>query len=221
MLLTGCRIDFSKNIRVLVGSDKQEYLVHKNLITRRSPFFASACGERWNDLGKFNAIELPKDDVQAFSIFLECVYRDQVVTEEIEGEQEKFEVLVRTYCLADKLGDLTSANLVIDEILRYSDKELVVPEGDSLSYAFNNSPEDSPLCRLIVDYYMHEAGKQSVDRSSGITQDFLLAFFKRFQEVKSDNISKTVGEAFRQTLSAQGRCYYHQHNTEHPGCDLE
>lgn len=92
--------------------------MHKDIISRRSPFFKAACAERWAPGGPRKDIELPEDKSSVFASYLQCVYQDVVIP---GNANHDFCELVELYAMADKLGDLKSANLVVDKIMDSSD----------------------------------------------------------------------------------------------------
>lgn len=108
-----------------MGPKEQCFMVHKNIICRRSRFFEAACAKKWTKPDK--KIRLPEDEPDAFAVYLECVYNQpQIVENEDQQDDEvtsaEWAVLFRTYILADKYGDLPSANNMIDRIMKRSDE---------------------------------------------------------------------------------------------------
>ena len=71
MLTFACRLSFTDTIEVLVGKEQRAFLLHKDIISERAPFFEAACSERWLDGSK--PVLMPDDDALTINIWLSCV----------------------------------------------------------------------------------------------------------------------------------------------------
>lgn len=133
------RTSFSEYIRVLVGADtdisEKEFTVHKDVIIRRSSFFKVAIAERWGTWNSPKAIELPEDRPDTFGTYLLWIYTHNLDTGDTRNAMLAGVELVYLYVLADKLGDLESADLKIDQIIRRSCKLSVVPTKATINTA--------------------------------------------------------------------------------------
>lgn len=114
---------------MLVGPQQKRFTIHKHIISARSTFFESAFSGRWTEASNSKTIELPEHDVNIFDIYLRCVYNNNVkIRAEIDilGDNDNKHAalekqLIRAWILADKLGDVAAANLLIDEMISHSD----------------------------------------------------------------------------------------------------
>ncbi|KAK3642403.1 hypothetical protein LTR56_010756 [Elasticomyces elasticus] len=210
------RDDFTEHLRVLVGEEKQEFMVHKDLVITRSPFFKAAVAERWNtDPAK--GIELPDDKPTVFASYLQCLYLGTVHTE--EDEEEVYNI----YILADKLGDLTSANVVMDFIVKWHTTDNVVPSMESVGYAFQHTAATSKLRQVLVAYWVHEAGNEyfqkGINRAvkHGFT-DVCGALLKEYGRLKAEGWANGVSTTFAMLVAERPTCYYHQHDETLPPC---
>lgn len=76
------------------------------------------------------AIFLPGEDTQVFSVWLQIILQGQVVVDDEENTLDKAQVwslMVQTYVLATRLGDVQSTNIITDEIVRYVIKSRMSP----------------------------------------------------------------------------------------------
>ena len=115
------RNDSLKSICVAVDNPEVVFQVARNLVCLRSTFFAAACSERWSQ-GRVSPICLPDYSPDVFSAYLEVLHTDRLnygVNDEPESSLERTDwvELMRLYMLADKLGDIFSADSVMNEIL--------------------------------------------------------------------------------------------------------
>ncbi|KAK3691467.1 hypothetical protein LTR37_018664 [Vermiconidia calcicola] len=160
------RFQFEESIEVLVGNNEVKFTVPQDLICERSSFFKSACSETWN--ASKQPIELTDADPQTFSEYLKCVYQSAFSE---HGESKPMRCRFRLYILADKLGDLVSANLVMDEIINCSDRISQIPDDLCIDLAMKSTPSNSPLRRLTRDYYVFEADAEKLE---GCSEEFVL-----------------------------------------------
>lgn len=109
------RLDFTDILRIDVGPERRGFHVPRKLAISRSPLVA-------NNFQQDQAILLPNEDPQVFSIWLQIVLQGQVVIDDEENVVDKaqmWSLLVQTYLLAAKLGDVQCMNITVDDIVRY------------------------------------------------------------------------------------------------------
>ncbi|KAK3711480.1 hypothetical protein LTR37_009659 [Vermiconidia calcicola] len=205
------RFQFEESIEVLVGSDEVKFTVPEDLICDRSRFFKSACSEAWN--ANKQPIKLTDADPQTFSDYLQCVYQS---TYSEHDKDTALPSLFQLYILADQLGDLVSANQIMDEMITCSDRISQIPGDECIDMAMESIPSNSPLRRLTRDYYVFEADAEKLE---GCSEEFVLFVAQSFFHLKK-NVDKdrTVGEVFSRCVSDAGRCDYHQHDAGCPPC---
>jgi hypothetical protein len=206
-------------VEVIVGGEKVQFTVYKPTICKRSKFFASACSVAWAKGCK--PIELLDIEPRIFDAYLGCAYEYDV--SEL-FKIKSFHTAIRVYTLADRLGDLTSANAVIDYLIAYANRECVVPNCSMVQLAFDLTPPNCPLQRLLVDYYVHELdGDTIIQDTMGehelLPPEFLLEVFKEYLRLKrKTKCSDKVWDVFVTDVAAQPTCHYHQHDDLWPPC---
>ena len=187
------------------------------MLADRSTFFEAAFSGRWTDSTESKPIELIDDQPETFNVYLRCAYQGLCKVEWFKAE--RFLPLFELYILADKLGDLQACNSVVKEIMRYSDEIRDIPGIDAVKLCFGQTPESSPLRRLIVDYYLYEAGDQAIQEDSEkFPNAFLIAVLLEYRRLKQDNGNNTVCTIFSKTVSDAAAYHYHQHNDAFPKC---
>jgi hypothetical protein len=135
-----------------------------------------------------------------------------------------FLLLAKTYLLADKLRDLTTANLVIDEYIRFSQTMRRNPDTQVVKHVYESTVHGSPLRRLMRDYTVHETSSHAyLDfHTTKWPEEFcrdILVEFLRAQDgnpIEAFKCKQALG--LPQKLCAD-RCHYHLH--EGPGCVTE
>jgi len=170
--------------------------------------------------GSARVINLPEDTPEVFTIYLRCLYRNTIACEGRSGSAACFGLAIEVYILADKLGDLTSANLAIDHIVHLSDERHGIPSYRWAEYIFDYTPERSPLQRLMVDFLVQEGSKSNFEGEyfDTITLTFAKAVIKEYYRLVREGWDKKVKVSFDRHASERPRCWYHQHNDDHPKC---
>lgn len=230
------RFCFTEEVEVLVGPEKKRFTPHKEIVCARSTFFKAACSERWNDSTGMKPIELPEDDPDTFDTYLYCVYKDEVDVGDLlvarpgEGDGGKRMIarlggrLVTTYLLADKLGDVVTANLVIDKIMKLRDEEFLLPGGRATAIVSQATHSTSPLRRLFIDLYVLVASRAAtqyiLDRED-VTRKFICEILDETNRRILTDTSKTVDEVLDESIFTTNRCRYHQHDEKHKSCGSE
>lgn len=209
-------VSFKNTMTVIVGSSKESFMVYTDVICARSSFFKSAC-ERWKKNGE--AIKLLDVEPRLFDSYLQCVYRNEPPEVGYSGSLEHF---VDVYILADRLGDLQSANIAIDKLIGISDEAGTVPSAILVSRAWEGTPPNSPLRRLLIDYIVHELSLHAFESyADQVAPEILCAIAKEFGRLKGNgqNDNCKVGEVFRKVVSKMPQCHYHQHDESCRRCD--
>ena len=196
--------------------DKKGFVVHKDVICTRSSFLKAAC-ECW--IKRLEPVELLDDDAQTFNHWLHYVYFNKPPMTNDLHEEDVFRAVVKAYILSDKLGDLRSANIIIDELMRLSDELGKVPCGDLLIHAWTKTPENSLLRLLFIDYIVHESKHDIFAKNvSMIPPDMLIAVINEFGRVEYNIQDGIVRRVYSVYVDKRAKCYYHQHDKSHPQC---
>ena len=234
--ITNCfiRLKFSNIVEIIVGPTEECFYVHPHILTQQSTFFKAACSERWRS-SIADPIELPEDDPHIFDIYLNCLYSGNVDLGDLEhalaGERELTDEartdlrLIKSHVLADKLGDVLTANKIIDRLIECSDASGNIPIGTSI--VSSNTAPGSPLRRLFIDYYVHEADMECLEilvNSGDVATDFvgeiLLQKHRLTCRTKIRNSTK-ISEVYVYNFTSSHKCRYHQHDSAHPYCGDE
>lgn len=77
---------------IVVGSDEQKFIVHKDLICHHSPFFKSAFNGRFLE-GETQMMKLEDVDTPMFGAIVNWLYTEKI--EEMEEDDDGFVVAVK------------------------------------------------------------------------------------------------------------------------------
>lgn len=231
-LLMFFRYDLHSTLDVVVGSET--FSLHTSIFAERSEFFRAARKPEWLTGDPKKPVDLKDEDAEIFGTYINCVYFEQdvltVYADECDSCPESdryvkanvgFQALVRLYILSDKLQDLATANIAIDEIIRFSDITQALPAND-FSHVYGNTPPNSPLRVLLRDYFVYERDLSSAaNRLDDLPPEALKDIMLEVLRTQQEHGALTVEEAFSKQISANmdtDRCYYHQHDDSHPRC---
>ena len=208
-----------------MGEEAKKFFVHPGFICASSPYFEAEI-KRWKQ--ERYPIRLTYDDPSIFELYLRCLYSRESIDRSprpaIPGES--LGDILKLYILADKLGDLTTANFVIDQVddLMLATKAFRRFKEDnagdledirSLVQAWHATPANSPLRRLLVDYFARpeNCGElcNMLDQEEA-AGDFAVSIARRLA-MKAANIPEIAHDSY---LSPA--CEYHQHDARHPQC---
>ncbi|KAK5948919.1 hypothetical protein OHC33_010005 [Knufia fluminis] len=101
-------------IEVVVGKKKTSYMLHKDLLIARSPYFATSLKHCWN--GKRNKVDLLNEDCTAFEAFVDWLYKEGPTAHIFEGEILNISYLAACYKLADKFMIESLKNQLVNDL---------------------------------------------------------------------------------------------------------
>lgn len=216
----------------MVGS--KTFSLYTAIFTERSEFFRAARKPEWLAADPKKPVDLKDEDSEFFNTYINCVYfgREVLKIHAVEwtmcprsDRAHKidigFRTLIQIYLLADKLQDLTTANMAIDEIINFSDTVWIVPY-DEFSHIYSHTPPNSPLRAIVRDHCVYEystssLAKQVAEFPRDLVNDIMFEVLRN----KAMDKDETVKNAFGKQLKAfthGDRCHYHRHDDKHPRC---
>jgi hypothetical protein len=153
-LLTYSRYDLTSTFDVKVKA--KIFTLHTTVFTERSEFLRAARKPEWLDNNPNNPVDLEDEDAEVFSTYVNCVYfgpeapehyADSIMplseltsTENEVRMVEGLQTLIEVYILSDKMQDLVTTNMVIDEVIRFSDIVEIAPCDKLVSLAYAGTP---------------------------------------------------------------------------------
>ena len=217
------------------GARQRRFTVHHEIITNRSKFFRAARPER-STSDESKPVDLQHCDPDIFAYYLHCVYRDavpyfdifndgdegndtytmEVIREDPDAADQYYEYLMKLYTIADRLQDPITANMVIDEVRRISQKACL-PQTDALGHAFDHTLPGDKMRKVLADMFIF-----SGDELLGVSYPakFLRLVVKRFKLMRATNseVGNAATKVGEETLWAlgdddrghQARREYHQ-----------
>lgn len=215
-------------VTVVVGREKQKFLVHQGLLRQHSTWFSNRMNGNW---GNDKHIDLHEDNVETFALFVDFMYRHQLVppvgfsveqTKAADSSPSKRRRIERE----DNLDENTIAELYVFADLRQCPqlrcaavdafRKIVIEDSDFtdydvIDYVFANTPERCGLRQLIIDEF-----------TKGVTDEIMPECdFPDSHEFMTDlarELYRTRGasgaEYYQEAPGRVDPCVYHDHEDE-------
>lgn len=127
---------------------------------------------------------------------------------------------MRLYLLADQLRDVVTANLVIDEMIRIALETHSYPSLTRAADVYSNTATSSPLRRLVRDFMVCATSVPPTDPEVLAQEGMVELLYDVYCEfVRLGSVGQASPPDFRRVLIAKPKCYYQQHDDEHPKCE--
>lgn len=189
---------FKDVVTVVVGEEKERFIVHKDIICKCSKFFTAALsGHGWQE-GKTNKIRLPEFDGTAFRTYVLWTYfspkdlfqlvRDEQARSLLNAPDDElsfgaYDQLFHVWILADFLGDSICKNKVIDDLTTSHalDSSFIQYMYPILDDVYSRTKPGCALRRWIADSMVPHIDEDDFDADFGdYHQDLLRDICKAF-----------------------------------------
>lgn len=176
-------------------------------------------------------IELPDDTPPTFNGYLNFVYTDGLFDDDSATHDDgKHDVkaeqchLVDIHILADKLGDIRTANRASDKLRTHCASSTSSLKLEAAIQILQTTNPSSPLRSLTTDWYVHDADLEHIDEllaSEEVPDTFVReiyrekAMFVRLTVNRDRRFSEVFDLDF---IFRQEQCRYHMHDETHPTC---
>ena len=215
------RSDYKETIIVLVGGDKEQFTVHKDLICSNSPFFKAACSGAWTE-GRDKTVQLPDHKPLAFKVYLEWSYSStkdlatlcrtllgpSLSKDEKTGPSDKLKSqacrsLCQLWVLSDYLGDGACKNEVINNLIVEIEENKIFITPTTIHEIVAGTQVESGLYRWLVDTFIAYITGETLQRYHGkLPQEFIFQVLKRFAT------NRGAPEKSERPKPAEARQYY-------------
>ena len=193
----------------------------------------TACAERWSSSRQPEAIDLTDDDAVAFKIYKSVLtdgrmypytFLSAFVYGEAIGDNEESRqaYLATTYILSDKLGDVLTANIIIDHMIEQSclPGPGVGMLPNTVSLIAQSTVSTPCLRKLAIEYYVHAASMMQMAAllaTEDLPGDIVGEMFAEKTRLEIENRDQRVDKVYNVNF-AKERCSYHLHDSRYPYC---
>jgi hypothetical protein len=134
---------------IFVGNQTEPFVVHHNLITASSGFFAKALNGEFKE--KEGIVRLKDQNAEHFSRYIQWLYDGKVLFD--RAKENRHKVLMQTI-LGSFIQDRWYCNALIDALIDDVVKKYSFPSALSRE-AFAKLPASSPFLKLLVDFWVY------------------------------------------------------------------
>ncbi|KAI5248628.1 hypothetical protein E4T43_01417 [Aureobasidium subglaciale] len=197
-------------VTIEVGSNKQVFSIHKDLLSFYSDYFRGAFENGFKEAieGKMSLLDV---DPEIFDIFNAFVYtRGLRNAQGLEGSKLSFSILVDLWLLGDRFIIPALQNTVIDCFKEKSDKEGIIPWNAELHTIYDNTVHGAPLRRIMIDLMVYEDDVSKKQREALLEAWPLEALVDL-----ACNLAIALPErvdTYQLPRRMRDECYYHNHN---------
>jgi hypothetical protein len=152
-------------VTLLVGPDEQKFIIHESCIARNSDFFKAALKKEWAE-GQTRTVKLPDEHcLDTVVHYLNFAYHGKLPTQDIITNfpgglcPDPYPSLAKIYVLGERMIDKAVQHAAIKEFIRLSslknkDNQRSFPGAQATTVLFEGTNANSPIRRLIVDFYV-------------------------------------------------------------------
>lgn len=160
------------------------FYIHEHLVCTASEFVNRAVGKNWSG-SQTRSVRLVDHDPEIFHVYVHWLYRKSLpVRLDSPGEagNEEYLQLAKSYVLGDMLVDADFKDAVLDAFIDKSRSKATdgcnwYPAGSPVRHIYDNTQDNSPARRLLVDMYTAYGHSGWLTRHASpedLTSEFLL-----------------------------------------------
>ncbi|KAF2163135.1 hypothetical protein M409DRAFT_57802 [Zasmidium cellare ATCC 36951] len=205
--------NYADTCKVIVGSRKDEFVMHTAFATAKSSFFKSTISQDWKE-GKEKTVRLPQHEAGTFHVFVHWIYSGSLDFSIVDNtgahDPPSYLNCGRVWALAHYLGAPQLQNQVIDRIIHK------VARGDtrnvalsSLKHIWQITPPGSTIRQLLTNCVASEnRAYNGVGEAEELPEEILLEATRQHLYGASKNVP-----------TMEHRCNYHEHDEGEPRCE--
>ncbi|KAK5957780.1 hypothetical protein OHC33_000969 [Knufia fluminis] len=165
-------------VKVLVGSEKKAYTIHKDLLMSKCPYFGAALKECWNE--DKTEITLKGAQPQQFEVVIDWLYEGRLPKywSKIE-ESDIFSIINKTpavYKLAHELLLSGLQNDLVDVLLQTSDEHKILHNLSGACSVVKQDLSHTPLYKLVLRNAVKCFAANMMGEEVGSQLDYLMKY---------------------------------------------
>ena len=195
-------------LRVGKEGDSKDFLIHRDIITRRSPLVKQALSGEWKE-AQDGVLLMPEDEPAIVKLYQQWLYTGCIFTDHRAAKETAAEyvTLVQCYVLGDKLFDGVFKDCIIDAIISLLlSTHLFDPSLTNLVYECTTS--GSPLRKLWQDIYLFAGSSAWLDDVHDPHPDFAVELSRQQMGLWQGQRPQYGAKVFLQP------CAYHEHGDQ-------
>jgi hypothetical protein len=137
--------------------------------------------------------------------------------------QQCYLILIDLYLLADRLQDMETANLVMDNLLRFSTEGRQCFAAEIVRRGYDATVHGNPLRKFMRDECVYETqSSEYMDyHVESAHPDFTRDAMVEFLRLRDENLEEKIENVYSihdKHMRNADKCHYHQHSETHPRC---
>lgn len=159
------RLSGKKLIKVVVGSEKEQFSVHECKLTNKVVYFTGASKDA------SNTVELPEHDPGSFKILVEWVYNNSLPSlkrESHHGIGRNRWSPIQVIKLAEELSAASLRNQVSDAYINHHKSTKQFPSIEDMDFICTSLPKEANFRKyalFTLQYIIHEERGEAIERS--------------------------------------------------------
>lgn len=147
-------------VTLIVGPEKEKFIVHGHRLAETSVFFQAALEKAWKE-GQSRIVELLEEDADHTEFYLDFVYGGALPTNDLQDEEqlsleEPFVLLFDLYLFAERMLNKPMRNAIIKETVRLMSLKDVngngwFPDWESAASVYRRTIPTSRIRYFLVD----------------------------------------------------------------------
>jgi hypothetical protein len=200
-------------LTLYVTPDKVPFLVHKEVLCKKIPYFEKMFKGGFEE-GTKNEATFPEDNTESFDLLLGWVYHDSIrslFTLRKEGANTSVQSwsAANFYILAEKLCLSQLQDQIVNEYLDYLDRRNSFPTVSYIGLVYFTTPAGNPFRKIVARFF-----QWAVDPSSNLNETVwptnALAKLMRDQEDLAEDVLTLIRTGVRASnLRKVSRCEFH------------
>jgi hypothetical protein len=206
---------YKHTVVLIVGSTKEHYSLHNDLLCFYSDFFRAAFNGSFKEATE-RKIELPDVETDVFEAFQVWLYTRVLPEADTESKyiHPGWSLLIKLWIFGDKYQIPLLQNVAIDAMLDKVEKDKEVPTG-MINYAYENTFLNSPLRKAVTDVMAYRASMPDRQNAVDVESNCLAVPDNWPVQACLDVIAEMsrgwLKKDTRFKLPTREKCYYHVH----------
>jgi len=192
----------SKTFIAVVGEEQKEFTVYTDVAMRSSKFFQAALTRDWIE-SRTNRVTLKEVSAIHFENYLQWLSTNDSSHLDEFGMREAAKLYILGDFLDDSAFRITMLSLFAKDAIgnnRYPSNAIVTP-------AWEQTPENSPLRKIIVEIWITSSIKTMATRFAGIEKDvpkeFIVDCLHRVSETQARSTERMTNEDRKRAIESR------------------
>ena len=192
----------SKTFVVTVGDEEKEFILHTDVAARSSKFFRAAMSNDWKE-SRQNRVTLKELETVDFELYLQWLSTN----EHSFLSDLNLHRLAELYILGDFLDDFAFRAAMLNHFVKKTVDGIVYPDHSIVTPTWEQTPEGSPLRKIIVELWVFSPIEILADRFTGpekhVPKAFIVEYLRRIGDTQARAKENLTGNERRRMIESR------------------